>query len=368
MMIDLPRLSHALRAPRAATCPDSRRTSRRGASEHCRLPAYLCKAGIRSHGLQYTMSLTHQVTDTVAANPGEPRRAPRASPADRAVMALSRPADPSPTMGPMAAPTRKVLLAKPRGYCAGVDRAVQAVERRSSCTALPSTCASRSCTTRTWSGPWRSAARSSSRRPRRCPRARSWSSPRTGSRPQVHEEAAGRSLRTIDATCPLVTKVHNEARRFAAQGYDILLIGHEGHEEVVGTTGEAPDHIHLVDGPDDSRQRRRCATRPRSSGCPRPRCRWTRPWRRSPRCASGSRSCSTRRATTSATPPRTGRSRSSRSRPRRDLVIVVGSANSSNSVRLVEVARDARRRGRVPGRRRLGDRPGLAGRRHAPSA
>ena len=63
---------------------------------------------------------------------------------------------------------------------------------------------------------------------------------------------ASASLRTIDATCPLVTKVHNEARRFAAQDYDILLIGHEGHEEVVGTTGEAPAHIHLVDGPEDS--------------------------------------------------------------------------------------------------------------------
>ena len=67
----------------------------------------------------------------------------------------------------------------------------------------------------------------------------------------VHEQAASRQLRTIDATCPLVTKVHHEARRFANDDYDILLIGHEGHEEVVGTTGEAPDHIRLVDGPAD---------------------------------------------------------------------------------------------------------------------
>ena len=72
-----------------------------------------------------------------------------------------------------------------------------------------------------------------------------------GVSPVVHEEARQRGLRTIDATCPLVTKVHNEAKRFAAADYDILLIGHEGHEEVIGTTGEAPDHIHLVDGPDD---------------------------------------------------------------------------------------------------------------------
>jgi 4-hydroxy-3-methylbut-2-enyl diphosphate reductase len=69
--------------------------------------------------------------------------------------------------------------------------------------------------------------------------------------PVVHEEASRRQLRTIDATCPLVTKVHHEARRFAADDNDNLLIGHEGHEEVVGTTGEAPEHIHLVQGPAD---------------------------------------------------------------------------------------------------------------------
>jgi 4-hydroxy-3-methylbut-2-enyl diphosphate reductase len=71
-----------------------------------------------------------------------------------------------------------------------------------------------------------------------------------GISPEVREEAKRRNLRTIDATCPLVTKVHNEAKRFAAQDYDILLIGHENHEEVVGTTGEAPSRIHLVDGPE----------------------------------------------------------------------------------------------------------------------
>ncbi|GAA2240951.1 4-hydroxy-3-methylbut-2-enyl diphosphate reductase [Streptomyces amakusaensis] len=72
-----------------------------------------------------------------------------------------------------------------------------------------------------------------------------------GVAPVVHDEAARRNLATIDATCPLVTKVHKEAVRFAAEDYDILLIGHEGHEEVIGTSGEAPDHITLVDGPDD---------------------------------------------------------------------------------------------------------------------
>jgi 4-hydroxy-3-methylbut-2-enyl diphosphate reductase len=71
-----------------------------------------------------------------------------------------------------------------------------------------------------------------------------------GVAPEVYEQARERSLKAIDATCPLVTKVHAEARRFANDDYDILLIGHEGHEEVVGTTGEAPSHIQLVDGPD----------------------------------------------------------------------------------------------------------------------
>jgi 4-hydroxy-3-methylbut-2-enyl diphosphate reductase len=72
-----------------------------------------------------------------------------------------------------------------------------------------------------------------------------------GVAPVVHEEAARGRLATIDATCPLVTKVHKEAVRFAKEDYDILLIGHEGHEEVIGTSGEAPDHITLVDGPED---------------------------------------------------------------------------------------------------------------------
>src|SRR4029450_461688 len=72
-----------------------------------------------------------------------------------------------------------------------------------------------------------------------------------GVAPEGRADATARNLHAIGATCPLVTKVHSEARRFAAQGYDILLIGHEGHEEVVGTTGEAPSHIQLVDGPGD---------------------------------------------------------------------------------------------------------------------
>ena len=138
-----------------------------------------------------------------------------------------------------------------------------------------------------------------------------------------------------------MTKVHHEAKRFAGDDYDILLIGHEGHEEVEGTAGEAPEHIQLVQSPDDVAGHRRPrpaegrlaladhAVGRRDDG----------DRRRDP--ASASRSCSTRRATTSATPPRTASWRSRRSAPSADLVIVVGSANSSNSVRLAEVALEA---------------------------
>ena len=131
--------------------------------------------------------------------------------------------------------------------------------RRSSGTGPRSTCASRSSTTSTSSTRCSRAVRSSSRRPTRFPKGRPWSSRHTASHRSSTEEAAARSLKTIDATCPLVTKVHREAVRFARDDYDILLIGHEGHEEVVGTSGEAPEHITLVDGPG----RRRLGRRPR---------------------------------------------------------------------------------------------------------
>ena len=72
-----------------------------------------------------------------------------------------------------------------------------------------------------------------------------------GVSPEVHRQAEERGLKTIDATCPLVTKVHHEAKRFAGDDYDILLIGHAGHEEVEGTAGEAPEHIQLVQSPED---------------------------------------------------------------------------------------------------------------------
>ena len=123
---------------------------------------------------------------------------------------------------------------------------------RSSSTARRSTCARRSCTTSTSSSSCASAARSSSRSSTtRSPRARSRSSRPTASSPAVHAEAERARLQTIDATCPLVTKVHREAVKFAGEGYTIVLIGHAGHEEVEGTMGEAPEHIVLVETVED---------------------------------------------------------------------------------------------------------------------
>ena len=180
---------------------------------------------------------------------------------------------------------------------------------RWSSTAPRSTCASRSCTTCTSWRPSPSAARSSSTRPTRCRRARSSCSPRTASSPAVRDAGRERELRTIDATCPLVTKVHQEAKRFAREDYDILLVGHDGHEEVEGTAGEAPEHIQLVETAADVADGHRArpgegrvavpdhAVGRRDDGDGRA------------RCASASRRCRTRRATTSATPRRTARSR-----------------------------------------------------------
>jgi 4-hydroxy-3-methylbut-2-enyl diphosphate reductase len=150
------------------------------------------------------------------------------------------------TVSPQA--PRRVLLAKPRGYCAGVDRAVQAVElaldkygppvyvRRQIVhnTHVVSSLEQRGAifVTEVDEVPPGAVVVFSAH----------------GIAPEVRVDADRRGLRTIDATCPLVTKVHNEARRFAAKDYDILLVGHTGHEEVVGTAGEAPSSVRLVDG------------------------------------------------------------------------------------------------------------------------
>jgi 4-hydroxy-3-methylbut-2-enyl diphosphate reductase len=240
----------------------------------------------------------------------------------------------------MPVQTRRVLLAKPRGYCAGVDRAVQTVEKALERFGAPvyvrkqivhNTHVVRTLEDRgaifveeTEAVPEGSVVVFSAH----------------GVSPEVREEAKDRGLRTIDATCPLVTKVHNEAKRFAAQDYDILLIGHEGHEEVVGTTGEAPAHIHLVDGPAGSD-----SVEVRDPG----RVAWLSQTTLSVDETNETVAALRKRFPLLLDPPSDDICYATQNRQAAvkqiaadsDVVIVVGSTNSSNSVRLVEVARDA---------------------------
>ncbi|WP_018658277.1 4-hydroxy-3-methylbut-2-enyl diphosphate reductase [Actinomadura flavalba] len=146
---------------------------------------------------------------------------------------------------------RRVLLAKPRGYCAGVDRAVEAVEVALEKYGAPIYVRKQIVHNVHVVKTLEEKGAIFVEETEEVPKGAIVVFSAHGVAPVVHEEAAGLDLRTIDATCPLVTKVHKEAVRFAKDDYDILLIGHEGHEEVIGTSGEAPDHIHLVDGPDD---------------------------------------------------------------------------------------------------------------------
>ena len=146
--------------------------------------------------------------------------------------------------------TRRVLVAKPRGYCAGVDRAVEAVERALEQYGAPIYVRKQIVHNTHVVKTLEERGAVFVEETEEVPEGAIVVFSAHGVAPAVHEEAARRSLRTVDATCPLVTKVHNEAKRFAAKDYDILLIGHEGHEEVEGTAGEAPEHIQLVDGLD----------------------------------------------------------------------------------------------------------------------
>jgi 4-hydroxy-3-methylbut-2-enyl diphosphate reductase len=161
-----------------------------------------------------------------------------------------------------------------------------------------------------------------------------------GIAPEVRAAAERRGLKAIDATCPLVTKVHNEARRFAANDYDILLIGHEGHEEVVGTTGEAPASIRLVDGPHGAKD---IEVRDPAKVV------WLSQTTLSVDETSQTVAALRERFPQLIDPPSDDICYATQNRqaavkviaPQSDVVIVVGSRNSSNSVRLVEVAKDA---------------------------
>ncbi|WOT34556.1 4-hydroxy-3-methylbut-2-enyl diphosphate reductase [Streptomyces coeruleorubidus] len=155
-------------------------------------------------------------------------------------------------MGRMSAsPGRRVLLAAPRGYCAGVDRAVIAVEKALEQYGAPVYVRHEIVHNKYVVQTLEKKGAIFVEQTEEVPPGNIVMFSAHGVAPVVHEEAERGRLATIDATCPLVTKVHKEAVRFAGEDYDILLIGHEGHEEVIGTSGEAPDHIQLVDGPGD---------------------------------------------------------------------------------------------------------------------
>src|SRR5437763_12000262 len=151
----------------------------------------------------------------------------------------------------MTATGKRVLLAKPRGYCAGVDRAVIAVEKALEVYGAPVYVRKEIVHNRHVVDTLRERGAIFVDETSEVPEGALVVFSAHGVSPAVHNDAAERNLRTIDATCPLVSKVHKEVNRFAKDDYDILLIGHEGHEEVEGTAGEAPDRVQLVDKAED---------------------------------------------------------------------------------------------------------------------
>lgn len=152
------------------------------------------------------------------------------------------------------APERKVLLAAPRGYCAGVDRAVVTVEKALDLYGAPVYVRKQIVHNKHVVETLEERGAIFVDEVAEVPEGATVVFSAHGVAPEVHQQAADRKLKTIDATCPLVTKVHSEAKRFASEGFDIVLIGHDGHEEVVGTMGEAPESITLVEDLDAARE------------------------------------------------------------------------------------------------------------------
>ena len=148
---------------------------------------------------------------------------------------------------------KRVLLAAPRGYCAGVDRAVITVEKALDLYGAPVYVRKQIVHNKHVVETLEKRGAIFVDETNEVPEGAIVVFSAHGVSPKVHEEAASRNLKTIDATCPLVTKVHHEAKRFAAEDLQILLIGHAGHEEVEGTAGEAPDHMKIVDGLEGAR-------------------------------------------------------------------------------------------------------------------
>jgi len=145
---------------------------------------------------------------------------------------------------------KRVLLAAPRGYCAGVDRAVIAVEKALDHYGAPVYVRKEIVHNKHVVSNLEKRGAVFVNEVDEVPEGSILVFSAHGVSPAVVAAANERGLNTIDATCPLVTKVHREVQRFAKEDYDILLIGHDGHEEVEGTAGEAPDHVQLIDGKD----------------------------------------------------------------------------------------------------------------------
>ena len=235
---------------------------------------------------------------------------------------------------------RAVLLAAPRGYCAGVDRAVVTVEKALELYGAPVYVRKQIVHNKHVVADLESRGAIFVEEIAEVPTGATVVFSAHGVSPEVHRQSAERELKTIDATCPLVTKVHHEAVRFAADDYDILLIGHEGHEEVEGTAGEAPDHIQLVQSPADVpgivvRDPARVA--------------WLSQTTLSVDETLETVAAIRARFPLLLDPPSDDICYATQNRQlavkeiarNADLVIVVGSGNSSNSVRLVEVALEA---------------------------
>ncbi|MFF3313871.1 4-hydroxy-3-methylbut-2-enyl diphosphate reductase [Streptomyces sp. NPDC002952] len=241
---------------------------------------------------------------------------------------------------PISGAGRRVLLAAPRGWCAGVDRAVMAVEKALQQYGAPIYVRHEIVHNKYVVQTLERKGAIFVERTEEVPEGSIIMFSAHGVAPIVHEEAARGKLASIDATCPLVTKVHKEAVRYAHEDFDILLIGHEGHEEVIGTSGEAPDHIVIVDGPSDVEK---ISVRDPSKVI------WL-----SQTTLSVDETMETVEALKAkfpllVSPPSDDICYATSNRQaavkkmgaESDLVVVVGSTNSSNSVRLVEVAIEA---------------------------
>ncbi|MEZ0091142.1 4-hydroxy-3-methylbut-2-enyl diphosphate reductase [Streptacidiphilus sp. EB129] len=239
-----------------------------------------------------------------------------------------------------ATASRRVLLAAPRGYCAGVDRAVIAVEKALEQYGAPIYVRNEIVHNKYVVQTLEKKGVIFVSATEEVPEGNIVVFSAHGVAPSVHDEAKAGKLATIDATCPLVTKVHKEALRYAEEDYDILLIGHEGHEEVIGTMGEAPERTHLVDGPKDVEQVR---VRDESKVV------WLSQTTLSVDEAMATVGALKTRFPLLTSPPSDDICYATQNRQvvikqiaaECDLVIVVGSRNSSNSVRLVEVSLEA---------------------------